>query len=102
LDCDHDAVIAIQNGNFAWEIENREISSGRPVGPPSKSKKKSNPKQATEGNGTAKSKSPTPEQERLTTEEKKSTDFIKLEDCLKDINLEIKRGSLIGVCGTGK
>jgi len=102
LDCDHDAVVVIQKGCFAWEIETQEGSSEKSGqtqqsknGPKEKRKKS---KQKSEENG--KSKSPTPEEENLTNANTKG-DFVKLEDCLRGIDLEIKRGSLTGVCGLG-
>jgi hypothetical protein len=106
LECDHDAVIAIHDGNFAWEVEKPsekpdEAVKQEPTKKKEKSKKNKEEKSKPNGNGTMSPEGECTEEDQGLTEIKVDEEVIVLEDCLKNIYLEIKRGSLLGVGGSG-
>lgn len=92
--CSHDSVLAIKDGSFAWENEDDD-EAAEPVAEaqPRRRRRKSN-KKGKAVNGTA---VPEPEPEAQALQSPKE-----LNDCLHLIQLEVKRGSLVGVCGSGK
>lgn len=106
VECAHDAVIAIKDGNFAWEVEKpsdplQESQTPDEKKKAKKSKKiKNNSKPSTNGKPNPDDEESNPEQQMLP--ENKKTEAMLLEDCLENINLEIKRGFLLGVSGTGE
>lgn len=90
MDCSHDSVIAIKDGAFAWENEDED----EPVTVPesqSRRRRKRADKNVKSANGTV----PEPETQMLQPVKE-------LVDCLHSIQFEVRRGSLVGVCGSGK
>jgi ATP-binding cassette subfamily C (CFTR/MRP) protein 5 len=106
MECDHDTVVAIKDGNFAWEIENLTDNPKEVPKKNKKSKKKARNDNKSKPNGsnngiTSNDSATNPEEQTLSTiDETKEEEIVLLEECLKNINLEIKRGSLLGVSGS--
>ncbi|ODM95653.1 Multidrug resistance-associated protein 9 [Orchesella cincta] len=90
IECNHDSVIAIQDGSFAWQHELEDEPESVPE--PQPRKRKSKKKQQ---NGPASS-----EKEVEVLNGAAITPVVELVDCLRSIQLEVKRGSLVGICGS--
>ncbi|CAL8122454.1 unnamed protein product [Orchesella dallaii] len=89
IECNHDSVIAIQDGSFAWENESEDEPDAASNPQPRRQKRK---KQT--DNGLAPTEG---EVEVLNGSVRKPAE---LTDCLRSIQLEVKRGSLVGICGS--
>lgn len=91
LDCSHDSVIAIKDGSFAWENEDEDEPATAPESQPRRRRKRAN-KNEKSANGNA---VPEPETQMLQPVKE-------LVDCLHSVQFEVGRGSLVGVCGSGR
>lgn len=113
LECDHEAVVAIKDANFAWEVENmpnqnsKESASTTPKKNDKRTvKKPKNKKSKPNGKGVVTPPISTvgnelnPEEQILTNGIKDEESPILLQSCLSNLNLQIKRGSLLGVSGS--
>lgn len=96
LKCSHDSVIAIHDASFAWENEDDEADQNQPQESRPERRRRSKRKDKNERASNGPSSDPKPEVETLSLQQ-----ATELTDCLHLIQVEVKRGGLVGICGSG-